>query len=265
MDAHNQFPVISQRSIAGQMVKTVDGREVHRFLNAKKDYSTWMKDRIKKYGFVENVDYVVFTDFGGNSDGGRPPIEYYLTIGMGKELGMVDRSEHGRAIRKYFLSIEEQSSAPPHPMTAAEIILQNAQALVTFERRQAEVERLQHEQRQELQAIDARVAHVERVASLPSKPQHCESKSEIKVRINKRYGLPGWLIDVVLTSISYRPPAFATVKNSHENAQGSSFTVYQIVDITKLFRRFVSECKPATATTATHPDIDRRFKLIRRE
>lgn len=87
MNAQNQFPAISDKAISGQIVKTVDGREVHRFLGAKKDYTTWIKDRIKKYGFVENVDYVVFTNFGENPTGGRPATEYFLTIGMGKSSG----------------------------------------------------------------------------------------------------------------------------------------------------------------------------------
>ncbi len=265
MNAQNQFPAISDKAISGQIVKTVDGREVHRYLGAKRDYTTWMKDRIAKYGFVENVDYVVISHSPISGSGNRgAKDEYFLTIGMGKELGMVDRSAKGREIRKYFLSIEERSIPQPQPMTAAEIILQNAQALVTFERRQAEVERLQAETASALEAVNARVTVIEDTAPLKSKPQHCETKTEIKARMNKLYGLPAWLVDEVLTSISYRPPVFAMVKNSHENAQGSSFAVYQIIDITKLFKRFVSECTPATATTATHPSINGRFKLIRR-
>lgn len=145
----------------------------------------------------------------------------------------------------------EAALASPRPMTTAEIVLQNAQALVDFERRQS--------------AVELRVDMIASMTALTDKPQHCETKTEIKARINKLYGLPSWLVDEVLTSISYRPPVFAMVKNGHENAQGSSFAVYQIIDITKLFKRFVSECAPATATTATHPSINARFKLIRRE
>lgn len=259
MNAHQQFPAISDRAIGTNFVKTVDGREVHRFLGAKKDYTTWIKDRIAKFGFVEGADFVVISQspiLGSGNRGARD--EYYLTIGMGKELGMVDRSAKGREIRKYFLSIEEGAVATRQPMTAAEIVLQNAQALVAFERRQAE-------QQLAIDAMDARVAVIEDTAPLKVKPQHTETKTEIKARIGKQYGLPAWVVDEVLTKSPYRPPVFAMVKNSHENAQGSSYAVYQIIDITKLFKRFVSECRRATATTVTHPDIDRRFKLIRRE
>jgi len=266
MQSHlnNQFPAISDKAISGHLVKTVDGREVHRFLDAKKDYTTWIKDRIKKYGFVENVDYLL-TEIGEQHPTGmKYRTEYYLTISMGKELGMVDRSSKGREIRKYFLSIEEASTAPK-PMTTTETLIQMLTLQADVERRQIELERQQAENQQRFVDIDARVAHVEKTASLTSKPQHCETKTEIKARMNKLYGLPAWLVDEVLTSISYRPPVFAMVKNGHESAQGSSFAVYQIIDITKLFKRFVSECSQVTKTTATHPSINGRFKLIRSE
>lgn len=267
MQSHlnNQFPAISDKAIAGHLVKTVDGREVHRFLQAKKDYTTWMKDRIAKFGFVENVDYVMVSHSpisGSGNRGARD--EYFLTIGMGKELGMVDRSAKGREIRKYFLSIEEAVTAPK-PLTTIETLIQMLTLQADVERRQIELERQQAETQQKFVDIDARVANVEATKSLPSKPQHCETKTEIKARMNRLYGLPAWLVDEVLTSISYRPPVFAMVKNGHENAQGSHFSVYQIIDITKLFKRFVGECAPATATTATHPSINGRFKLIRQE
>lgn len=100
---------------------------------------------------------------------------------------------------------------------------------------------------------------------LKVKPQHTETITEIRARINKQYGLPQRVITEVVTKSPYRPRVFAMVKNSHENAQGSSFAVYQIIDITKLFKRFVRECQPVTVTTATHPDIEGRFKMVRRE
>lgn len=34
--------------------KAVNARALHSFLEAKRDFSTWIKDRIDKYDFVEN-------------------------------------------------------------------------------------------------------------------------------------------------------------------------------------------------------------------
>lgn len=45
----------------------VNARDLHVFLDAKQDFSNWLKGRIKKYGFIENVDYVrSFFDMNGN-------------------------------------------------------------------------------------------------------------------------------------------------------------------------------------------------------
>lgn len=63
----------------GQQV--VSARELHSFLESKQDFSTWIKNRIDKYGFVENQDFEVFHISVENPNGGRPSIEYALNYG----------------------------------------------------------------------------------------------------------------------------------------------------------------------------------------
>lgn len=87
--------------------RAVNARELHHILGVGKDFSTWIKDRISKYDFVENQDYEVFTEFGENSQGGRPLKEYALSISMAKELSMIENNEQGRKIRKYFIECEK--------------------------------------------------------------------------------------------------------------------------------------------------------------
>ncbi len=93
--------------------QVVNARELHEFLGAGKDFSTWIKDRIQKYGFAEGEDYVlVFPDSGENSDltqgRGRPTKDYLLTLNVAKELCMVENNERGRQARKYFIACEEE-------------------------------------------------------------------------------------------------------------------------------------------------------------
>ena len=52
-----------------------------------------MKNRIEKYGFIENQDFEVFHNFMENPNGGRPLIEYALSIDCAKEISMVDEDE----------------------------------------------------------------------------------------------------------------------------------------------------------------------------
>lgn len=89
--------------------ETVNTRELYEFLEVKKDFSDWIKYRIKKYGFQEGED---FTTIQGKSTGGRPSIEYHVTIDMAKELSMVENNDKGREARRYFIECEKKSKNP---------------------------------------------------------------------------------------------------------------------------------------------------------
>ena len=41
-----------------EALPTANARDLHSFLEAGKDFSTWIKDRIAKFGFIEGQDYV---------------------------------------------------------------------------------------------------------------------------------------------------------------------------------------------------------------
>lgn len=86
----------------------INARELHEFLQVGRDFSTWIKDKLQKYGFVENQDYVVFTESGENPNGGRPSIEYILTMDTGKEIAMVENNIKGSQIRRYFIAVEKK-------------------------------------------------------------------------------------------------------------------------------------------------------------
>ena len=94
--------------------RAVSARDLHAFLESKKDFSSWIKDRIEKYDFVENVDYVVFTKFGENPKGGRPQVEYALTVEAAKELSMVEGNEKGKMARRYFIACEKELQNKSH-------------------------------------------------------------------------------------------------------------------------------------------------------
>ena len=51
--------------------RAVSARDLHRFLKSKQEFTAWIKNRIKKYGLVENHDYQVFDNFIKNPTGGR--------------------------------------------------------------------------------------------------------------------------------------------------------------------------------------------------
>ena len=88
--------------------RAVNARDLHAFLESKQEFANWIKNRIEKYDLVENVDYVVFDKSVKNPNGGRPQIEYALTIDAAKELSMVEGNEKGKQARRYFIACEKK-------------------------------------------------------------------------------------------------------------------------------------------------------------
>lgn len=70
-------------------------------------FTDWVSEKINKYGFAENIDFVSFSQ--KNEKGGRPTIEYALTLDTAKEIAMVENNEQGRKIRRYFIEVEKKA------------------------------------------------------------------------------------------------------------------------------------------------------------
>ena len=110
---------IHLQAIGTEQMPTVNARDLHAFLEVRWDFTTWIKRRIAKYGFVEGEDYGVFHKFVENPQGdrgGRPADEYHLTIDMAKELAMVENNERGRQARRYFIECERVAHAGKAPI-----------------------------------------------------------------------------------------------------------------------------------------------------
>lgn len=86
--------------------KEVNARDLHAFLGSKRDFSTWIKDRIKSYDFIEGVDFRSFTEIVEREVGATTRIEYILSINMAKELSMLEGSNRGKQARQYFIACE---------------------------------------------------------------------------------------------------------------------------------------------------------------
>ena len=111
---------ISETEINGTLTKTVNARDLHSFLESKHDFSTWIKNRIEKYDFIENQDFCAFHKKMEQVSGAKYMIEYAVTVDMAKELSMVENNEQGRLARRYFIECEkklkEVRQEPPKPV-----------------------------------------------------------------------------------------------------------------------------------------------------
>ncbi|MBP4139990.1 antA/AntB antirepressor family protein [Flavobacterium geliluteum] len=92
--------------------KVVSARELHIFVESRQEFASWIKNRIDKYGLIENEDFEVFDNFIKNPEGGRPLKEYALKIDTAKELAMVEANDKGKQARRYFIAIEKQAKTP---------------------------------------------------------------------------------------------------------------------------------------------------------
>lgn len=92
-----------------QQERLVNARELHERLESRRQFADWIKDRISKYGFVENEDYTRISQICETSTGATTRIEYYLKLDTAKEIAMVENNEQGRTIRKYFIEVEKKA------------------------------------------------------------------------------------------------------------------------------------------------------------
>ena len=99
---------------SGELVNAVNARDIYSFLGVKSKYADWIKLRISKYGFIEDIDYVktssqkseraitgaaeVFT-----------PIEYHLSPDMTKQIAMVENNDKGKLVRLYYIDLEKRA------------------------------------------------------------------------------------------------------------------------------------------------------------
>ena len=106
---------IQPQNIGGQTIETVNARDLHGFLESSQEFANWIKNRIQQYGFVEGMDYLI-DKVVNNPLGGRPIIDYHVSIDMAKELAMVERNEKGRQARQYFIECERRLKQPATPV-----------------------------------------------------------------------------------------------------------------------------------------------------
>lgn len=106
MDNDGLIPVIDGE-IGGETQPCVDARTLHQWLKSGDRFATWIKKRIKTYGFIENEDFISYSVKTEKPQGGRTSKEYILTLDTAKELSMVENNEQGRMARRYFINCEK--------------------------------------------------------------------------------------------------------------------------------------------------------------
>lgn len=98
-------------------IETVNARDLYEFLGVKSRFNDWINNRINKYEFVENIDYVIVTKKLVTEAN-----DYFISLDMSKELSMVENNEKGKQARRYFIEIEKKSKALSVPQNFSQAL-----------------------------------------------------------------------------------------------------------------------------------------------
>lgn len=113
----------------------VNARDLHDALNVKARFNDWIT-RMIEYGFTEGIDFYSF--LSKTQNGGRPSVEYNLTISMAKEVAMLQRNEKGKEVRNYFIQVEDRykklANDPSYQMAlglkASQLLLEQKEQII---------------------------------------------------------------------------------------------------------------------------------------
>lgn len=118
VEHQRKFPELLQNDIDGYCIdarnlhsKLVKNVKVNKDGESKKGdlFSQWISRRIKKYGFIENRDFINIHKFVNreNTNLKSKITEYNITLDMAKQLCMLENNEVGQNARMYFIYMEQ--------------------------------------------------------------------------------------------------------------------------------------------------------------
>lgn len=202
--------------------RIVDARELHEGLKVGRDFTNWIKERIQKYGFVENEDYVLtLAKIGERQNVTRH--DYILKLDMAKELAMVENNEQGRKARRYFIAVEKKFESLTVPSYMIDDPIRRAERWI--------------EERKERQALETKSLMLEqRVAEYEPKISYLDrilqSKGTLTItQIAKDYGMSGQALNQILREekVQYKQNGQWLLYRQH-HAEG--YTKSETIDIT---------------------------------
>lgn len=89
----------------GTRATTIDTRDLYAYLEVGTPYGKWAQRRLEELDAVEGRDF--WTRLS-ESTGGRPQTLYLVSLGIAKEMAMLERNEKGREVRRYFIAAEDR-------------------------------------------------------------------------------------------------------------------------------------------------------------
>lgn len=89
----------------------VNARDLHKQLNNGWKFTDWIENRIKSYRLIKDVDYFTvsrkYETVKNSHLHPKETYDYILTLDCAKQLEMVERTDIGVLVRRYFIIIEK--------------------------------------------------------------------------------------------------------------------------------------------------------------
>lgn len=117
-----ELVAISQTTINGAEVNSVNARDLHEKLESKQDFSTWIKSRIERLKLAENRDFVrLHKKMEANN---ATMVEYIISTDIAKHIALMENTDKGYQIREYFIEAEKKLRAniPALPQNFSEAL-----------------------------------------------------------------------------------------------------------------------------------------------
>ena len=227
----------------------VDARELHEFLESKQQFGDWIKDRINKYGFIENEEYTTFHKImkrGTGLSGGSRRIEYALTLDMAKEISMLENNEKGQQARRYFIKMEKKAKTSLDSISRKEL----AKMLYESEDEKEKLQQETEEQQKELKEAQPKVEYYEDVLTSESSYTTTEIAKELGMsaiilnrklhKLGIQYKISGtWVLYALYQNEGYTDTRTYTYPDKNEKVQTKINTVW-----TEKGRKFIHDLMP---------------------
>lgn len=96
--------------------QTVSARELHERLRIGTRFNDWFH-RMCEYGFSDGTDF--YSKMSKTENGGRPSVDYEISVDMAKQICMVQRTPEGKKCRQYLIDLEKAWNTPEQVMARA--------------------------------------------------------------------------------------------------------------------------------------------------
>ena len=115
--------LVKTKKSNGTQTNSVDARELHKALEVKKAFTTWIKSSLDSAGAIVDEDYQVLKS---SLEGSGYKKVFILTVDMAKHIAMMSKVPKAKEVRDYFIRIEEEATKA-QPLIAMDDVIKSLQ------------------------------------------------------------------------------------------------------------------------------------------